>query len=445
MIRRLLPRSIFGRSLLIVLAPMAILQAVMLVVFYERHWEHVTRHLTNAVAGDLSTLIWMMNSYRAEDEAGLVFRIGRMHLGVDALFHPGAQLPSPLPPPGASRVERLLAQAMEQRVQRPFIVDTASLDETALIGVQLPDGVLDVRVPMRRMESRTTALFVFWMVGISFALALIAAYFVRQQIRPIRRLARAADSFGKSGAEVAFKPSGAREVRQAAQAFIAMRERILRQIEQRTLMLAGVSHDLKTPLTRMKLELALHADDERSGRLKADIDEMEHMIEVYLAFARGEGEEATAAVDLAPILSDVARAAPGRVALAVEGPLALAGRPGALKRCFTNLVDNACRHGGRVELAARRQRDALTVTVDDDGPGIPAEARAVALRPFVRLSAAADGRQAPPAIDAARDPNRGGAGLGLTIARDVVHSHGGEIALDDSPLGGLRTRVVLPV
>ena len=446
MIRRLLPRSIFARSLLIVLAPMAILQIVILVVFYERHWEHVTRHLTNAVAGDISTLIWMMNSYQAEDEAGLAFRIGRIHLGVDALFHPDARLPQPLPPPGRSRVERLLGRAMEQRVQRPFVIDTSSPDEIALIGVQLADGVLDVRVPMRRMESRTTALFVFWMVGISVVLAVIAAYFVRQQIRPIRRLARAADSFGKGGSWLAFKPSGAREVRQAAQAFIAMRERIARQIEQRTLMLAGVSHDLKTPLTRMKLELALGApgaDDERSQRLKADIDEMEHMIEVYLAFARGEGEEKPAAIDLVPILSEVARAAPRAVALHSEGPLTLAGRPGALKRCFTNLVDNACRYGTRVELAARRSRSGLAVTVDDDGPGLAEEARETAFQPFVRLSAGE--RQAPPTIDAARDPNRGGAGLGLTVARDVVHSHGGEIALADSPLGGLRVSVLLPV
>ncbi|MBN34551.1 MAG: two-component sensor histidine kinase [Rhodospirillaceae bacterium] len=411
---------------------MVVLQIVLAIVFYERHWENVTRHLTNAVAGDIATLIWMMNSYDVEDQRSLVIRLSRVPLGLDARFHAETSLPDPLPEPGHSRVERLLNQAMDQRVRLPHIIDTEAPDDRALISVQLQDGVLDVYVPMRNMRSRTTAIFVFWMIGTSFVLALIAAYFVRQQIRPIRRLARAADSFGKGVVDVEFKASGAREVRQASQAFLSMRERIQRQLEQRTLMLAGVSHDLRTPLTRMKLELALLGDNDDVASLKSDIEDMEHMIEVYLAFARGEGEEQPQDMDLALILRDVADSAPAEVDLSLTGAIVFMGRPNALKRCLTNLMDNACRYGTAVAIAAESSASAITITIDDDGPGIPEDQRNEAFQPFVRL-------------DTSRDPNRGGGGLGLTIARDIVRSHGGDITLGESPSGGLRSRIMLPV
>ncbi|MBC6440863.1 MAG: HAMP domain-containing protein [Rhodospirillales bacterium] len=430
--KQFLPRSIFGRSLLIVLTPMVILQIVLAIVFYERHWETVTRYLTNAVAGDVSTLIWMMSTYADRDEGSLVFRIGRTHMGVEARFHPNERLPDPLSEPGDTRVERLLGKALDQRVRRPYLITPDAPDETTQISVELTDGVLDVFVPDRRMESRTTDLFVFWMVGTSVVLALIAAYFVRQQIRPIRKLADAADRFGKGVAGVEFKPSGAREVRQAAQAFLSMRERIQRQIEQRTLMLAGVSHDLRTPLTRMKLELALIEDNEEARSLKRDIEDMEHMIEVYLAFARGEGEEQAQTVDLAAIVEDAVDAAGRAINVTVAGEIVIEGRPNSLKRCLTNLLDNACRYGKAVSVLAERKPHMITITVDDDGPGISDDQWDEVFQPFVRL-------------DTSRDPNRGGGGLGLTIARDAARSHGGDVVLMEAPSGGLRARVTLPV
>jgi len=430
--KQLLPRSIFGRSLMIVLTPMIILQLVMAVVFYERHWETVTRRLTNAVAGDISTLIWMMNSYNASDDRSLVFRIGRMHLDLEAYLRPDESLPSPLPPAGDTRYERLLAQAMQQRVGRPFLIDTEVGNRMVLVRVGLREGVLNVYIHEERLISTTTDIFVFWMVGTSVVLALIAAYFVRQQIRPIRRLAAAADSFGKGQVDVDLKPSGASEVRLAANAFLLMRERILRQMEQRTQMLAGVSHDLRTPLTRMRLQLAMLGDEEEAASLKADIHEMEHMIDVYLAFARGEGQEAPQQTDLAPLLREVADNAPQEVALTVADGLTLKIRRQALKRCLTNLVDNACRHGDRVAIEASSAPGQVTVTVDDNGPGIPQERREEALRAFVRLGDA--GSQ-----------ESGGSGLGLTIARDIVRSHGGDLRLEASPLGGLRARITLPM
>lgn len=430
--KRLPPRSLFGRSLTVVLTPMIVLQIVLAIVFYERHWENVTRHLADAVAGDVSTLIWMTSAYSALDEDGHVFRLGRVHLGVEARFRDGARLPDPPPDPGAGRAERLLAAALDQRVGRAHAIDPAGADDATLVSVELNDGVLDVFVPKRRLESRTTDIFIFWMIGTSAVLALVAAYFVRQQIRPIRRLATAADRFGKGVADPDFKPSGALEVRQAAQAFLSMRERIQSHIEQRTLMLAGVSHDLRTPLTRMKLELALLADGDEVRSLRVDVEDMERTIGVYLAFASGEGEERERTVDLGALVRAAASDAADGVEVAASGDLALTGRPHALRRCLANLIDNARRYGGTVIVTARRSPETVTVTVDDDGPGIPEEKREEALRPFVRL-------------DASRNPNRGGGGLGLAIARDVARGHGGDLALAESPSGGLRARLVLPV
>jgi two-component system osmolarity sensor histidine kinase EnvZ len=432
-VKRLLPSSIFGRSLLIVLTPIVILQIVVAVVFYERHWDTVTRRLTAAVTGDISTLIWMMNTYDAEDQQSLVFRIGRIHLDLEAYYRPGERLPDVLPPVGSSGLEQELAHSLNERVGRRFIIDTDAGNRMILIRVELREGVLDAYVNEKRLISSTTDIFVFWLVGTSIVVGLIAAYFLRQQIRPIRRLAAAADSFGKGRTDVELKPAGAREVRQAASAFLMMRERILRQIGQRTQMLAGVSHDLRTPLTRMKLQLAMLGDSQGVAELKSDIADMERMVDGYLAFARGEGEEGVARTDLVAMINDVAASAHGiTVDVTTKGDLQVEVRPHALKRCLTNLVDNAQRYAKHVAITVQRMGRSVTVTIDDDGPGIAADSREAAFRAFFRL-------------DPSRNPETGGTGLGLTIARDIARNHGGDLTLEDSPLGGLRAIVKLPV
>jgi len=431
-IKRFLPKSIFGRFLLIVLMPIVILQIVVATVFYERHWDTVTRRLANAVAGDVSTLIWMMNTYDAEDEQSLVFRIARIHLDLEAYFRPGEQLPEVLTQ-GSTGLEEELSESLNQRVGRRFKIDMDAGNRMILIRVELRGGVLDVFVHEKRLISSTTDLFVFWLVGTSLVLAIIAAYFLRQQIRPIRRLAAAADSFGKGRTDIELKPAGAREVRQAASAFLMMRERILRQIGQRTQMLAGVSHDLRTPLTRMKLQLAMLGDSQGVAELKSDIADMERMVDGYLAFARGEGEEGVARTDLVAMINDVAASAHGiTVDVTTKGDLQVEVRPHALKRCLTNLIDNAQRYAKHVAITVQRMGRSVTVTIDDDGPGIAADSREAAFRAFFRL-------------DPSRNPETGGTGLGLTIARDIARNHGGDLTLEDSPLGGLRAIVKLPV
>jgi two-component system osmolarity sensor histidine kinase EnvZ len=254
-------------------------------------------------------------------------------------------------------------------------------------------------------------------------------------VRPIRRLAFAAEEFGKGREVDGYRPGGASEVRQAGAAFIVMRERIRRFLAQRTEMLAGISHDLRTPLTRMKLELALLGDSPSVSGLRADVSDMERMVESYLAFVRGEGEESPEPTDLQAMLGELAaeaRKETPSTRLVADGDLVIPLRPQAIKRSLRNLIANAGRHGARIEIRARRRERSVKITIDDDGPGIPPQAREDVFKPFFRL-------------DASRNAATGGVGLGLTIARDVVRAHGGEIWLEDSPLGGLRARIKLPV
>jgi two-component system osmolarity sensor histidine kinase EnvZ len=315
------------------------------------------------------------------------------------------------------------------------VLDARSIRGHDEILVQLPEGVLRVLVNDERLFSSTTYIFIFWTIGSSVLLFGIAVIFMRNQVKPIRRLARAAESFGKGQEVRDFKPEGATEVRQAAAAFINMRDRIKRQIQQRTEMLAGVSHDLRTPLTRMKLQLEMLRDVPDAKYLQADVAEMEHMVEGYLAFARGEGQETPAPTDLGNLLRDVVAqmTRDGRaVDLHVEQDLTLPLRREGMRRCLTNLLANARRHGTQVAVRAGRRKNVIEVTIDDDGPGIPPERYEEVFKPFFRL-------------EQSRNPATGGVGLGLTIARDVARSHGGDVALEAAPGGGLRARVWLPV
>jgi two-component system osmolarity sensor histidine kinase EnvZ len=326
-----------------------------------------------------------------------------------------------------------LAAALAEKFRVPFAMDWNYDPQSVLIRLQLPEGVLDVTAPRKRLATGTIYLFVGWLVGTALLLFIIAALFMRNQVRAIRRLAIAAEAFGMGRDVPLIRPEGAAEVRQAAAAFNRMQERIRRFLAQRTEMLAGVSHDLRTPLTRLRLTLAMlpRTDELRQDVLEmtADVEEMERMVGGYLAFARGEASEQAEQVNLCEVLEDVAagaRRAGANLALDVPADLTLKLRVDAVRRAITNLVDNARRHAVHVVLAGVAQGRSVLVTVDDDGPGIPADRRESVFRPFESGSG-------------------GGTGLGLTIARDIVRAHGGEIVLEDSPLGGLRARIRLPV
>lgn len=434
-LKRYLPQTLFGRALLIILAPVILVQGVAAFVFYDRVWETVTRRLAQAVAGDIAFVIQTMTRHPDPDDRTWLFVTMVSTSSVVITLDEGAILANAPPPRPSTILERWLIQALDDRLRRPYTLDAWSDRRNVFIKVQLPEGVLDVIVPRDRLFTSTVYVLLLWMVGSSLIFLAIASVFMRNQVRPIRRLARAADEFGKGRDVPDFKPAGAAEVRQAAAAFVQMRERIRRFLAQRTEMLAGVSHDLRTPLTRMKLELAMVSDSPSISGLKADVAEMERMVESYLAFVRGEGEEQPEPSDLAKMLEDIAAAAQRdghSVALTITGDLRLSVRPHAIKRCLDNLVANAARLAAQVEIHAERKPSSIEIVIDDDGPGIPAERREDVFKPFFRL-------------DASRNPETGGVGLGLTIARDVVRSHGGDITLSQSPLSGLRARIRLPV
>ena len=432
-IKRVLPRTMFGRSLLIVVIPLVVLQAIATWIFYERHWAAVSWRLSAGVAGDIALLIEAMQLAGSETNTSRLLEKAAAVTDLDLFVSHGERLPAP-PPSSGTLLEEQLIQAMQGRVNLPYQIDALGDPHGIQIKVQLPDGVLTVAVPRNRLFSSTTYIFVMWMVGSSLVLLAVATVFLRNQVKSLRRLAAAADGFGKGRPVPFFKIEGAVEIRQAAIAFMKMRDRIQRQIRQRTEMLAGVSHDLRTPLTRMKLALELLRDDPAVEELKSDVAEMERMVHGYLDFVRGEGTEVPVDTDISLLLEDLA------AAMRREGtPLSVAPppeyvmpvRPNALRRCIDNLIGNARRHGSHVWLSGVAVTDGIDILIDDDGPGIQPADRDRAFRAFFRL-------------DPSRNPSTGGVGLGLTIARDVARSHGGEITLETSPQGGLRARVHLP-
>lgn len=435
LIKRFLPRTLFGRSLLIIVSPLILLQVISTHIFYDRHWDTITRRLSSSIAGDISMVLNLMRENPGAANRAAIFTRAREMFGFRITLEPGVILPNKTTPANA-RIDHFLTAALKERISRPFQIDTSSFKEEVIIEVQLADAVLRVVAPGDRLFSSTTYIFIMWMVGSSLILFAVASIFMRNQIRPIRRLARAVDSFGKGRpVEEDFRSGGAQEVRQAAAAFNLMRERIHRQIRQRTDMLSGVSHDLRTPLTRMKLQLAMLGRSPEIDELKADVAEMEKMIEGYLTFARGEGDEEAHETDLSAVVEEVvAQWTRNGAAIDahVEGRLEAWCRPNALKRCLDNLIANANRYGTHVWIRAGKRGDVTEIAVDDDGPGIDEESREAVFRPFYRL-------------DRSRNPETGGTGLGLAIARDIARAHGGDIVMDTSPHGGLRALVRLPL
>lgn len=433
MLRRLLPSTLLGRALLIVVTPLLLMQLLSAWVFYESHWDQISKRLSLGLAGEIVLLVDALDEADAATRAWLIEAAER-RLDLRVSIEPDGILPNA--PPTQTAIEGELRRALlSKQIDKPVRVDERSQPGSIVVSVQLSHGVLTAVAPTSRLSSWTTVAFVLWNAGMALILLGVATLFMRNQVRPVRRLARVADEFGKGRDVPDFRPQGAREVRQAGIAFIAMRNRIQRQITQRTAMLAGVSHDLRTPLTRMKLELEMMRGSAAVNELKEDVQEMQRMLDGYLAFARGEGQETPESCDLGGLLTEAVRQARrqgGEVALDCVGDLTLPLRPHAIRSCLSNLLDNALRYARRVTVQGKRQGRMIEVIVDDDGPGIPADQREEVFKPFYR-------------IDGSRNPATGGVGLGLTIARDVVRGHGGDILLDRSPDGGLRVRVRLPV
>ncbi|WP_420836888.1 ATP-binding protein [Aquabacter cavernae] len=432
---RVTPKGLYPRSLLIIVVPMVLLQSVVAFVFMERHYNMVTRRLSAAVSRDIAAVVSLYASLPQDRDGAVVRRIAwtDLQLAVDVL--PAGPLPASGTRPFFSVLDSFLSSEIGERISRPYWVDTVGRSDLIEVRVQMPDSVLRIFAPRSSAYASNTHIFLLWMVGTSLVLLTVAILFLRNQIRPIENLADAAEAFGKGRDVENFRPRGAREVRRAAVAFLEMKRRIERQIEQRTTMLAGVSHDMRTILTRFRLELAFLPEGPEVEALRKDVDELQGMLEAYLAFARGDPGEQTALTDMAQVIEDLranAERSGAKARASFMGPPLVHVKADSLRRCLGNLVSNSVRYARTLEITGTRDARWLLVSVDDDGPGIPAAMREEVFRPFLRL-------------DAARNQDAGGTGLGLSIARDIARAHGGDIILADSPMGGLRATLRLPV
>jgi len=430
------PQTLFARALLIIVVPMLLLQALSAWWFYSQRGDNVTNRLAILLVRDLRLLISLRSDFPDDEHRQWILRRSAQDLLLFVSFRKGIVRPFK-EPEYFDIVAREVQGALNADLKRPFFLDNNIGGGQLLVEIQLSDGdVMDVLVPHVRLTFGSSFAYVVAQLGLALVLFGLAIWFMRRELVPIEHLGVAADALGKGRDVPDFAFSGGtREVRNAATAFHTMRIRLRRSIQQRTEMLAGVSHDLRTPLTRMKLSLALLPESPETRELSHDVDDMQRMIEGYLAFARGEGDEEPVMSDLSEILEDVAAGArhgTASIDLAWKGDMNVELRPVAIKRCLTNIVSNAQRYASQIRIEAVRGRTSVEITVDDNGPGIPPEKYEDVFRPFFRL-------------DESRNAATGGVGLGLSIARDVARSHGGDVALAASPLGGLRVVVRIPI
>ncbi len=432
-----MPKGLYARSLIIIIAPMVLLQSVIAFVFMERHWQTVTQRLSKVVTSDVAAVIDIIENYPQDSDYEQISKLAREKLSLNISILP----PDPFPPavgkPFFSLLDDTLRTEITSQIGRPFWIDTVGDSNILEIRIRLeqPEKILRVFVRRSQAYASNSHIFLVWMVGTSLVLCLVAILFLRNQIRPIQQLSLAADRFGKGRVMPEdFRIRGATEVRQAGLAFLQMRERIERQIEQRTAMLTGVSHDLRTILTRFKLQLALVNQTKEVEDLQADVDDMQKMLEGYISFAKGDSDEETVLVDICEVLERHSMEASLRnktYDVDCDIGTVINFRASAFARLVANLVTNAFRYADTLKVWVAKGNDRFTITFDDDGPGIPKEKREEVFKPFIRL-------------DEARNLDESGTGLGLSIARDIARNHGGDINLYDSPEGGLRVIVTLP-
>ncbi len=434
LLRRQLPKGLYVRSLIIIIMPMVLLQSVVAAVFMERHWQMVTQRLSMAVTADIAAIIQMIETYPQDTDYSEATRIARDQLGLQISIEPDGELPPPRIKPFFSILDGILSDEIRDQIKRPFWIDTVGDSNLVEVRVKLDGKILRVLAKRNQTYASNTHIFIVWMVGASLVLITISILFLRGQIRPIQKLAAAAESFGKGQKAENFYPRGADEVRRAGLAFILMRERIERQMEQRTAMLTGVSHDLRTILTRFKLQLALAGDNPDLQGMSDDVNDMQSMLEAYMAFARSEVEEDVGELKLSELLLKLEpdfALHDKTLTYSIDGDDDIEVRPNAFTRLVTNLASNARRYAKTLNIEAKHGAKWLTIVFDDDGPGIPEQNREDVFKPFFRL-------------DEARNLDASGTGLGLAIARDIARSHGGNVTLGDSPLGGLRAVIRIP-
>lgn len=436
-LRDIMPKSLFGRSLIILVLPIILLQILLSYFFFERHWQDVGRRLVISVAGEIAHISHQINQVHSNQlKIDMVEITGNNHFGAKFNYTAGQKLPNNLLPHSQeTRLDIALSKSLKERIKYPHTFQIKYISREVEIFVELPRGILSTTIPIKRIYSSTFYVFIAWMITSSIILLLIAVYFLRKQISPLKTLSKAADAFGKGDEFFPIKERGSTEVRNLTRAFLDMRERIRLYIEQRTEMLTGISHDLRTPLTRMKLQIAMLNQKDAKDGLTEDVVQMEDMIEAYLSFIKEKEEEGIKKIDISKLIGDIILDAkrngdiirPNDIEL-VEAEI----RVGAVRRAITNLTSNACREGKNTEISLKRSSKHALIIIDDDGPGINQKDYDNVFKPFYR-------------IEGSRNLLTGGLGLGMTIARDIARSNGGDIKLDESPLGGLRVVLSIPI
>lgn len=429
--KKYLPRTLFGRAILMIVLPILLVQVVTSYLYLDRHLNSITRTLAQDIAGDVAYALHALETTPKENQGAVAKQLEHF-FGIQVLS-PDQQIKIQNKPSKVSSwADRLLKKAINQKIKTPATVQSSKRD--LFITVDIGTERKTFKMSRRRLFNRTTPNIIIWSIISSLMILFIASLFMKNQVRAIERLARAAEKFGKGEDNPSFRPQGAREVRRLGTAFMEMQERIKRQVQQRMDMLAGISHDLRTPLTRMKLELAMLDQTEGTTALQNDVKEMEVMVEEFLEFARGDVQEKTQKTDINTLAQDVLQSLKHEsleIDLDCPKNLMYKCRPLAFKRVLKNLITNAARYASKAQVRFKKKPKELIVVIDDNGPGIPENLRTQVFKPFYR-------------VESSRNTQTGGVGLGLSIVQDIVHSHGGQIELQESPLGGLRVEIRLP-
>jgi len=431
-VKKILPKKLFYRSLLIVATPIIILQIIITIVFFDSLWIKANKGMTRSLVGEVETLFDVYRTQQDEKQKETLIAIYNKNFDLTVALKENEILPKEKIERWFSPIDRSLRRELKSVFGTSYWFDTITYKEKVDLRIKYKSGILQIFFPKEKIAPSSARIFALWITLPGLLLITIAIIFLKNQTRPIANLARAAEKFGKGEFVKEFRPSGAQEIRQAAYEFDRMRKRITVHLNQRSEMLSGISHDLRTPLTRLKLQLAFLKQPDLSKKMGEDIEEMERMLNEYLEFASHQKNEETELINLNVIIKDIAKKYDkNRINLFLEENPEISIRPNSIKRCLINLIDNALAYGKKAEIFTKKTMNAMVILIDDDGLGIPESEYQNVLKPFYR-------------IDKSRSQNKSGVGLGLSIANDIVRAHGGNISLEKSPLSGLRVKVSLP-
>ena len=432
-IKKILPKGLFYRSLIIVATPIILLQIIITVVFFDSLWIKANKGMTRSLVGEVETLLDVYKSQQDSEHRKTIIAIYNKNFDFTVTLKEKEILPEKRRERWYSPIDRSLRRDLKPVFGNSYWFDTTSFKELVELRIKYKTGFLQIFFPKHKIAPSSARIFALWITLPGFLLITIAIFFLKNQTRPIVNLAKAAEKFGKGEFVKEFRPSGAKEIRQAAYEFDKMRKRISVHLNQRSEMLSGISHDLRTPLTRLKLQLALLKQQDLAKKMGDDIEEMERMLNEYLEFSRNQKNEETETVNINNLITSIIKKYDGKqINVHFEKNLKINARLNAIKRCLINLIDNGLAYGQKVEIITKKTISDAVIFIDDNGPGIPEKEYQNVMKPFYR-------------IDKSRGQNKSGVGLGLSITNDIIRSHGGSISLEKSPLSGLRVKIYLPL